>query len=91
MLVHVGFGNFLAINRVLAIVVATSSGPEPTRRLIREAKKKGNLIDSTSGRRTKAAAIMDTGEIMLVAITPEAIAGRVAAMRSGRIGAAQAD
>lgn len=87
-LVHVGFGNFVAISRVLAIA---TSGAAPIQRMIREGKRRGKIIDCTSGRRTKAAVFMDSGEIMLVAITPEAIAGRVAAMRSGRIAQAQAD
>jgi len=87
-LVHVGFGNFLAINKVLAIVTPTSA---PIQRMVREGKKKGIIIDITSGRRTKAAVFTETGNIMLVAITPEALAGRVTAARSGRLTQAQAD
>ena len=87
-LVHVGFGNFLAVNKVLAIVTPSSA---PIQRMIREGKKAKNIIDITSGRRTKAAVFMDTGQIMLVAITPEALAGRVASIRSGKIEKAQAD
>lgn len=87
-LVHVGFGNFLAVNKVLAIV---TPGSAPIQRMVREGKKKGIIIDITSGRRTKAAVFTDVGNIVLVAITPEALAGRVAAARSGRIAQAQAD
>ena len=87
-LIHVGFGNFLAINKVLAIVTPTSA---PIQRMIREAKKEKTIIDITSGRRTKAAVFAETGNILLVAITPEALAGRVAAARSGRVAQAQAD
>jgi hypothetical protein len=85
-LVHVGFGNFLAVNKVLAIVTPTSA---PIQRMIREGKKEKHIIDITSGRRTKAAVFMDSGQIMLVAITPEALAGRVTAARSGKIAQAQ--
>jgi regulator of extracellular matrix RemA (YlzA/DUF370 family) len=74
-LIHVGFGNFVAMNKVLAIV---TPGSAPIQRMIREGKRKGSIIDSTSGRRTKAAVFMDGDKIMLVAITPEALAGRVA-------------
>ena len=76
-LVAVGFKNFIALNRVVAIV---STGSAPIQRLIREAKKKGNIIDITNGRRTKAAIFMDNGSIILAAITPETISGRVAAV-----------
>jgi extracellular matrix regulatory protein A len=87
-LVHVGFGNFVAMNKVLAIVTPSSA---PIQRMIREGKKKGIIIDITSGRRTKAAVFTESGNIMLVAITPEALAGRVAAAKSGRIAQAQSD
>jgi len=87
-LVHVGFGNFLAVNRALAIVTPAAS---PIQRLIREAKRRGDIIDCTSGRRTKAVAILDNGKVMLAAITPEALAGRVAAGQAGRVLLAQGD
>ena len=87
-LVHVGFGNYVAVNKVLAIV---TPGSAPIQRMIREGKKKGIIIDITSGRRTKAAVFAETGNILLVAITPEALAGRVNAARSGRVSQAQAD
>ncbi len=78
-LVHAGFGNFLAVNQVLAIV---TPGSAPIQRMIRDGKKKGIIIDITNGKRTKAAVFMETGNIVLVAITPEALTGRVAASRS---------
>lgn len=77
-LIHVGFGNFIAANRVVAIV---SPGSAPIQRLVREAKRKGSVRDVTQGRRTKAVVFMDDGSVMLAAISPEAIAGRVAAAR----------
>jgi regulator of extracellular matrix RemA (YlzA/DUF370 family) len=76
-LLAVGFRNFIALNRVIAIV---SAGSAPIQRLVREGKKKGTVIDITSGRRTKAAIFMDNGRIILTAITPETISGRVAAV-----------
>ncbi len=87
-LLHVGFGNYVALNRVVAIVTPSSA---PIQRLVRDGKKRGIIIDTTSGRRTKGAVFTDTGSIVLVAITPEAVAGRAAAVRSGRIAQAHAD
>ena len=75
-LVHIGFGNFLAMNRVLAIVSPNSA---PMKRLVSDAKKNGHAIDLTSGRKTKAALIMDTGHIVLAGIGSETIVGRAAA------------
>lgn len=87
-LVHVGFGNFVAMNKVLAIVTPNSA---PIQRMVREGKKRGTIIDVTSGRRTKAAVFTESGNILLVAITPEALAGRVSAARAGQIAQAQGD
>lgn len=77
-LVHVGFGNIVALNKVVAIVVP---GSAPVRRMLQASKSKGQLIDLTSGRRTKAALVMDGGQVILVALAPETIAGRMATSR----------
>ena len=77
-LVHVGFGNIVSINKVVAIV---SPGSAPIKRMTQAAKSEGLLVDLTSGRRTKAVLVMDSGHIMLVAIGPETIAGRLLASR----------
>jgi extracellular matrix regulatory protein A len=81
-LVHVGFGNILAIDKVLAIV---SPGSAPIKRMIQAGKSKRLLIDLTSGRKTKAVIIMESGHIVLVALNAETIASRVAASRSGGV------
>ena len=75
-LVHIGFGNILAMNRVIAIVSPNSA---PTKRTIQEGRNKGILIDMTSGRRTKAVIFTDSGHIVLAALTPDTIAGRLQA------------
>jgi hypothetical protein len=77
-LVHIGFGNILALNRVVAIV---SIGAAPTKRMVQDAKARGMAIDMTNGRKTKAVLVMDSGHIVLAAITPETIANRLAISR----------
>ncbi len=72
--VHVGFGNILAVNRVIAIVSPNSA---PTKRTIQEGRNKGLVIDMTNGRRTKAVIITDSGHIILAALAPETITGRL--------------
>jgi len=79
-LIHVGFGNVLAINRVIAMAPPNSA---PTKRMAQESKSKGMIIDLTNGRRTKAVLVMDSGHIVLAAIAPETIAGRLTATREG--------
>lgn len=82
-LVHVGFGQVLAVNRVVAIVTPNSA---PTRRLIQQGRDGGLTIDMTNGRRTRSVIFMDSGHIVLASITPEALASRVA-VRLARPGA----
>ncbi len=81
-LVHVGFSNILVMNRVIAIAPPNSA---PTKRTIQEGKNKGLLIDMTNGRRTKAVIFTDSGHIILVALAPETIAGRLQASRGSSV------
>ena len=76
--IHIGFGNIIAMNRVIAMVSPNSA---PTKRAIQEGRNKGILIDMTNGRRTKAVIMMDSGHIILAALAPETIAGRSQAGR----------
>jgi regulator of extracellular matrix RemA (YlzA/DUF370 family) len=73
-LVHVGFGNIIAINKVVAIAHPSSA---PMKRMVQDGKAEGLVVDLTSGRKTKAVIIMDSGHMVLAAIAPETIAGRV--------------
>lgn len=77
-LIHIGFGNVLAVNRVIAMVSPNSA---PTKRMVQQGRSSGVLVDMTNGRRTKAVLIMDSGHIVLAAIAPETIAGRLTASR----------
>ena len=77
-LVHIGFGNIVAMNRVIAIASPNSA---PIKRAIQEGRSKEFLIDMTNGRRTKAVIVADSGHIILAALTPETISGRLQAGR----------
>ena len=78
-LVHIGFNNVIITNRVVAIASPQSA---PTKRTIQEARNKGALIDMTNGRRTKAVIIIDSGHIILAALAPETITGRLQSSRA---------
>ena len=83
-LINIGFGNMVSSSRLLTIVSPESA---PIKRIIQEAKDRGMLVDATYGRRTRAVIIMDTDHVILSAIQPETIAGRV----SGRAESAAAE
>ena len=73
-LVHIGFNNIIIVNRIVAIASPNSA---PIKRTIHEGRDKGLLIDMTNGRRTKAVITTDSGHIILAALAPETIAGRL--------------
>ncbi|MCL4458648.1 MAG: DUF370 domain-containing protein [Chloroflexi bacterium] len=78
-LVHIGFGNVVAINRILAIVNPDSA---PVKRMIQEAREQNILVDVTYGRKTKSVIVFDSGHILLAAIQPETITGRLNQQRT---------
>ncbi|OGO17403.1 MAG: hypothetical protein A2Z15_05020 [Chloroflexi bacterium RBG_16_50_11] len=79
-LVHIGFGNILAMSRAIAIASPNSA---PTKRIIHDSRSNGKVIDMTSGRRTKAVIFTDSGHIVLAALAPETIASRFQTSRTG--------
>ena len=72
-LINIGFGNMVSAGRLVAIVSPESA---PIKRMVQEARDRGNLIDATYGRRTRAVLITDSDHIVLSALQPETVAGR---------------
>lgn len=72
-LINIGFGNSVSASRVIAIVSPESA---PIKRLITDARDRGQLVDATYGRRTRAVMVTDSGHVMLSAIQPETVAQR---------------
>lgn len=73
-LVNIGFGNLISAQRLISIVGPDSA---PVKRMIQDAREAGNLIDATYGRRTRAVLVMDSAHIILSALQPETVAGRI--------------
>nr|WP_207720731.1 DUF370 domain-containing protein [Lawsonibacter celer] len=73
-LINIGFGNLVSASRLIAIVSPESA---PIKRMIQEARDRGVLIDATYGRRTRAVLVMDSDHIVLSALQPETVAGRL--------------
>lgn len=73
-LLNIGFGNMVNASRMTAIVSPDSA---PIKRLVQEARDKGALIDATYGRKTRAVIIMDSDHVILSALQPETVAGRM--------------
>ena len=79
-LVNIGFGNMMAAERIVAIVSPDSA---PVKRLIQEAREQKRIVDATQGRRTRAVIITDSDHVVLSAIQPETVSGRVAVRDTG--------
>jgi len=73
-LINIGFGNMVSAERIVAVVSPESA---PIKRVIQDVREKGLLIDASFGRSTKAVAVMDSGHIILSALSPEVLAARM--------------
>ena len=72
-LINIGFGNIVSANRVIAMVSPESA---PIKRVMQEARDRGQLVDATYGRRTRAVIIMDSGHVILSAVQPDTMSHR---------------
>ncbi len=73
-LINIGFGNMVAAERIVAIVSPDSA---PVKRLVQEAREQKRVVDATQGRRTRAVILTDSDHVVLSAIQPETVSGRV--------------
>ena len=73
-LINIGFGNVVAAHRIVAIISPDSS---PIKRLVQDARDKGNLVDATYGRRTRAVIVTDSEHVILSAVQTETISNRM--------------
>ena len=72
-LLNIGFGNAVAMERIIAIISPDSA---PVKRMISDAKERGILIDATYGRKTRAVVVTDSGHIILSGLQTDTIIGR---------------
>ena len=72
-LINIGFGNLIHDRRVVSIVSPDSA---PIKRMIQDVREKGLLIDASFGRSTQSVVVMDSGHVILSALSPEALEQR---------------
>ena len=61
-LVNIGFGNLVNADRIISIVSPESA---PVKKIVRESKAQGTLIDATHGRKTMSVIITDSDNVVL--------------------------
>jgi len=72
-LINIGFGNLISDCRVLSIVSPESA---PIKRMIQDVRERGLLIDASFGRSTRSVIVMDSGHVVLSALSPELLLSR---------------
>ncbi len=72
--ISIGYGNMVAVERVVALVSPDSA---PVKRLIQDAKEMGRIIDVSCGRKTRAVIITDSEHVILSALQSDTIAARL--------------
>lgn len=61
-LINIGFGNLVNADRIVSIVSPESA---PIKKIVRESKQRGTLIDATHGRKTMSVIITDSDNVIL--------------------------
>ncbi|MCD7769015.1 MAG: DUF370 domain-containing protein [Oscillospiraceae bacterium] len=74
-LISIGFGNFVAPERIIAAVDPESN---PIKRVVAQARESGRLIDATFGRKTKTVLVMDSDHVILCPLESEEVSRRAA-------------
>lgn len=69
-LLNIGFGNLISSSRIISILTPDSA---PMKRLVRLGKEKNCLIDASCGRKTQSIIIMDSGHVVLSALSSETL------------------
>lgn len=72
--INCGFGNLVAVQRVVS---AASPEAAPIKRLVQDAKESGRAIDLCCGKRCRAVLILDSGHVVLCALSMDTICARL--------------
>ncbi len=79
-LINIGFGSFVAAERIVAAVEPESN---PIKRVIAQARESGRLVDATYGRKTETVLVMDSGHVILCPRDPQDVVSRACAPEGG--------
>ena len=71
---NIGFGNIINADKIIAMITPDSA---PAKRMIQKAKEESRLIDATQGRRTRAVIFTENDRVILSALLPDTLSGRL--------------
>ena len=69
-----GFGNIVNADKIIAMITPDSA---PAKRMVQKAKEESRLIDATQGRRTRAVIFTENDRVILSALLPDTLSGRI--------------
>lgn len=72
--INIGFGNIVNADKIIAMITPDSA---PAKRMIQKAKEESRLIDATQGRRTRAVIFTENDRVVLSALLPDTLSGRM--------------
>jgi regulator of extracellular matrix RemA (YlzA/DUF370 family) len=75
--INIGFGNVVAVQRVIAVIKAGSS---PMKRLVNGAERQNRLVDATNGRLTRSVIVTDSNHVILSHVKPTTLSQKLAGM-----------
>ncbi len=78
MMIDIGFGNYVAAERVVAV---TSPDSAPVKRLVQDAKDGGIAVDVTCGKKTLSVLLTDSGHVVLSSLDTESVIERLDAKK----------
>ncbi|MCD6120005.1 DUF370 domain-containing protein [bacterium] len=71
---HIGFGNMLLVNKIVAIL---KPNPSHVRNIVREARERKVLISATQGKKVRSVILTSDGYVFLSTLNSESLAGRI--------------
>ena len=71
---NIGFGNIVNADKIIAMITPDSA---PAKRMVQKAKEESRLIDATQGRRTRAVIFTEDDRVILSALLPATLSGRM--------------
>ena len=77
--VNIGFGNFILVARIVAIL---ESGSLPMKRLREKATEQNLLVDATAGRKMRSLIITDSQHVIVSALASQTLHERLQETRS---------
>ena len=74
MLIGIGFGSYIAAEKIVTVLSPDSA---PIKRMISDGRERGLLIDASFGRSTRSVLLMNSNHIILSSLSPDEISREI--------------